>query len=65
MKQQLSHQGKIQYRKMAYSKLFTEEMLGKKRLGYKGRRVEIGQEKDWNLCEKEKLGDSSSIAKLE
>lgn len=50
---------------MAYSKLFTEEMLGKKRLGYKGRRVEIGQEKDWNLCEKEKLGDSSSIAKLE
>lgn len=29
-----------------------------KRLGNKERKVVIGQEKDWNLHEKEKYGDS-------
>lgn len=29
-----------------------------KRLGNKGRKVVIGQEKYWNLYEKEKYGDS-------
>lgn len=41
---------------MAYSKSFTEDMFRNIRLSNKGGRVELGQEKDWNLYVKEKLG---------